>query len=325
MVEEIRPNFFRIEIPLPDTPLKYLNSYVIKGPDRNLIVDTGLNRKECFTAMEAGLAELEVDLDQTDLFITHLHADHFGLVAKLIRPGRKTYFNRPDSEIVESWGGWEPMLVYGGLNGFPADQLRAALDSHPGRKFSSDWVPQLSVLDDNDVITVGDYSFRCIATPGHSRGHTCLYEASEKILLAGDHILIDITPNIQCWSDKENPLKNYLASLDKVARLEIDLVLPGHRSLIHDCRARVAELKEHHYRRAEEILTILQNNGPMNAYQTASKMTWDIECESWDQFPLAQKWFATGEAISHLRYLEEEGKIRRQKADDIVTFVLTER
>jgi len=325
MVEEIRPNFFRIEIPLPDTPLKYLNSYVIKGPDRNLIVDTGLNRKECFEAMESGLAELEVDLTRTDLFITHLHADHFGLVAKLIRPGRKTYFNRPDSEIVESWGGWEPMLVYGGLNGFPADQLRAALDSHPGRKFSSDWVPQLSVLDDNDVITVGDYSFRCISTPGHSRGHTCLYEASEKILLAGDHILIDITPNIQCWSDKENPLKNYLNSLDKVARLEIDLVLPGHRNLIYDCRARVAELKEHHYRRADEILKILQNNGPMNAYQTASKMTWDIECESWDQFPLAQKWFATGEAISHLRYLEEEGKIRRQKADDIVTFVLTER
>jgi len=325
MAEEILSNLFRIEIPMPESPLKYLNSYVIKGPDRNLIVDTGLNRKECLEAMESGLKELEVDLTETDLFITHLHADHFGLVSKLIKPGRKTYFNRPDSEIVEAWGGWEPMLVYGGLNGFPADQLRAALDSHPGRKFSSDWVPQLSVLDDNDVIDVGDYSFRCISTPGHSRGHTCLYEASQKVLLAGDHVLADITPNIQCWSDQENPLKNYLNSLDKVDRLEIDLVLPGHRSLIHDCRARVAELKEHHHHRAEEILEILQNNGPMNAYETASKMTWDIECESWDQFPLAQKWFATGEAISHLRYLEEEGRIRRQKAGEIVTFVLTER
>ena len=39
-------------------------------------------------------------------------------------------------------------------------------------------------------------------------------------------------------------------------------------------------------------------------------MTWDIKADSWDDFPRAQKWFATGEAIAHLRYLEEEGTIR---------------
>ena len=53
-------------------------------------------------------------------------------------------------------------------------------------------------------------------------------------LLAGDHILVDITPNIQCWSDVQNPLKHYLASLEKVAGLQVDLVLPGHRRLIAD-------------------------------------------------------------------------------------------
>ena len=51
MIEEVLPNLFRIEIPLPDSPLKSLNSYVIKAADRNLIIDTGLNRKECFRAM----------------------------------------------------------------------------------------------------------------------------------------------------------------------------------------------------------------------------------------------------------------------------------
>jgi len=37
MAEEIYPGLFRIEIPLPDTPLKYLNSYVIKSEPRSLI------------------------------------------------------------------------------------------------------------------------------------------------------------------------------------------------------------------------------------------------------------------------------------------------
>ena len=50
----------------------------------------------------------------------------------------------------------------------------------------------------------------------------------------------------------------------------------------------------------------------MSAFQVASQMTWDIDSESWDQFPVAQKWFATGEAISHLRYLEEDGKLARR-------------
>ena len=44
MVEEIFPDLHRIEIPLPNNPLKALNSYVIKAPGRNLIVDTGMNR-----------------------------------------------------------------------------------------------------------------------------------------------------------------------------------------------------------------------------------------------------------------------------------------
>ena len=83
MCEEVLPGLFRLKIPLPDSPLKYLNSYVIKGVDRSLIIDTGLNRKECLEAMQKGLSTLGVDLEAADIFVTHLHADHFGLVTKL--------------------------------------------------------------------------------------------------------------------------------------------------------------------------------------------------------------------------------------------------
>jgi glyoxylase-like metal-dependent hydrolase (beta-lactamase superfamily II) len=323
MTEEILPNMFRIKIPLPENPLKYLNSYVIMGSKRNLIIDTGLNRKECLDAMQTGLHELNVDLGETDFFITHLHADHFGLVSRLVTATSKTYFNRPDREIIGSWGRWEPMIHYGGQNGFPKDALSAALKSHPGYKFSSKWVPELSILEDNDTITIGDYFFQCVATPGHTKGHTCLYEPMKKILISGDHILNGITPNIQCWSDQDDPLMNYLVSLDKVHELDVDLVLPGHRRLFRNHRERIAELKKHHRNRAKEVLQIL-DKGPMNAFQVASEMTWDITYESWEQFPVSQKWFATGEAIAHLRYLEKKGMLLRKTEGDVTLFLLNQ-
>jgi glyoxylase-like metal-dependent hydrolase (beta-lactamase superfamily II) len=321
MCEEILPDLFRIKIPLPASPLKYLNAYVIKDAERGLIIDTGLNRQECLAAMQAGLNQLGVSLRDADIFITHLHADHFGLVNKLAGDSTVIYFSRPDKEIIESWEGFEPMIAFAGRNGFPEAEMRAAVDQHPATKYGSDWVPELSILEDGDEIHYGKYRFNCVATPGHTMGHICLYEPEQKILVAGDHILVDITPNIQCWSDEQNPLKFYLASLDKVYRLEVDLVLPGHRRLIQNHRNRIAELKRHHRARLGEVLTILEQ-GPLNAFQIASQMHWDIDCESWGQFPVAQKWFATGEALSHLRYLEEEGKITRRTDREVTAFTL---
>ncbi|MFP4532236.1 MAG: MBL fold metallo-hydrolase [Desulfobacterales bacterium] len=322
MAEEIFPNLFRIQVPLPDTPLKYLNSYVIKAEPRSLIIDTGLNHETCLTAMHEGLTEIGLDPDQADIFITHLHADHFGLVAKLANENTRVFFNRPDAEVIENWQGFEPMIRYAVKNGLSEETLRQSLNKHPGRKFGTDWRPPLSILTDGQQMQVGGYQFTCLHTPGHTRGHMCLYEPEKKILIAGDHILIDITPNIQCWTEDDDPLKNYLESLDKTRALDVERVLPGHRRLFENCRARIDELKAHHFRRLEEVIEILAEKSPLNAFETASYMRWDIEAENWEAFPPAQKWFATGEAISHLRYLENAGRIRRVSDDPVITYAL---
>jgi glyoxylase-like metal-dependent hydrolase (beta-lactamase superfamily II) len=140
-------------------------------------------------------------------------------------------------------------------------------------------------------------------------------------MIAGDHILGDITPNIQCWSDNTNPLKQYLASLDKVYDLKVDLVLPGHRRLFRNYRERIEELKAHHQNRLDEVRQIL-NTGPKTAFQLAAGMQWDIECDSWEQFPVAQKWFATGEAIAHVRYLEAKHETKRETHSQFITYAL---
>jgi glyoxylase-like metal-dependent hydrolase (beta-lactamase superfamily II) len=149
----------------------------------------------------------------------------------------------------------------------------------------------------------------------------CLYEPDQKIFVAGDHILFDITPIISLRSDEHNPLMEYLAGLEKVDSLDIGLVLPGHRAIFGNCKKRIRELKSHHQSRSAEIISILKA-GSLNAYEIASQMNWAVAYDSWDHFPVLQRWFAIGEAIAHLKYLEEKGILRKKWQKEALLYSL---
>jgi glyoxylase-like metal-dependent hydrolase (beta-lactamase superfamily II) len=324
MIEKILADLYKIDIPLPGNPLKAVNSYVIKGPERNLIIDTGWNREECMNAMQVGLREVGVDLGRTDFFITHLHTDHIGLVLSLTTETSKIYFNQPDAHSLENSNArWNHFFHYARINGLPESELQSVPDRHPGYKYRTKGRLAFTILKEGDILDIGEYSFKCVETPGHTEGHMCLYEPDKKVLVSGDHILNNITPNIQLWSDRWDPLKEYLTSLDKVYEFDIELVLPGHREIFRNCKERIMELKDHHSKRVHEILSILEKGGK-NAFQVASEMSWDItyQYDSFDLFPVTQKWFATGEAIAHLKYLEEKGMVRTDLRDHKILYSL---
>ena len=304
MVEEVRERLYRIEVPLPNSPLKGLNSYVIKGDGRDLVIDTGFNRSACYEAMREGLAALRCDPEGTDFLITHMHSDHAGLVGRLAGERSRVYFSRGDAWVFDKDRSVQPMVDYARMNGFPADELTEALASHPGFKYRPERVPELTLIDDGFSLAIGGYHLRALGTPGHTRGHLCLYDANRGILISGDHILFDITPHIESWSYQVDSLRDYLGSLTKVYGLPVEIVLPGHRSLFCDLPGRIDALREHHRERAAELLAVLGSER-LSAYQIAGRMSWDIDCASWELFPVTQKWFATGETLAHLRYLEK--------------------
>ncbi len=337
MIEEVFPRIYRIEVPLPGSPLQSVNSYLLKGERRDLLIDTGMNMEECREVLWPALRFLGVNLPNTDIFITHLHYDHFGLAFPLSSDESTIYINAPDAIFLGDPSLWQKGLIYGRMNGFPEDELQLALEkrNHWLKKlpikeikniieYADDGIEKkpFRIMGDGDILNVGRYSFKCLMTPGHSSGHLCLYEAQNKILFSGDHILEGITPAICLWpGEKQNPLQDYLQSLDKIFNLEVDFILPGHRSIFQDCRGRISQLKAHHSERNKEIIFSLRGK-EMAAYQVASEIRWDIPLP-WGRFPPEQKWIAFAETLAHLKYLEEEGEIISKLQGD--TMVYTEK
>ena len=114
---------------------------------------------------------------------------------------------------------------------------------------------------------------------------------------------------------------DYLKSLDRTAALDVAELYPAHRAETGDLRRRTEELKAHHARRIADALRTVAETPGLTAYEIAGRMAWSIRCRNWTEFPLTQKFFAVGEALAHLDYLEARGQIHcRETAGKRVYF-----
>ena len=325
MFEQIHsnPDIYKVPVVLPNNPLKNLNCYIIKTPSENLVIDTGFNQPECLEALTGGLKALDIDMDRTTLFLTHLHSDHIGLVNHIATGQTKILMSRTDYDYLsrdvdgDNWRWMEHKFFREGLSEDLIERQRAV---NPARQYAPEYLFKAEGVSDGDRFTVGAYTFRCIQTPGHTPGHTCLFMEKEKILFAGDHILFDITPNITMWRGVEDSLGNYLESLKKIRSLDIRLVLPAHRKNDMDVYERIRQIEAHHDRRIRQTLSIIQEEPGLNACEIGARMTWSMRGKNWDEFPIQQKWSAIGETISHLDYLLLRNKIIRHDEKETIYY-----
>ncbi|EHQ87868.1 MBL fold metallo-hydrolase [Desulfosporosinus youngiae] len=320
MVIEIYPHIFKNEIPLPNNPLKAINNYIIVSESKNLIIDTGFNTAECLTELMNGLRELNIDLNKTDLLITHMHVDHSGLAHVLKDYGvRVVYFSQIDGEISNQTS--QRDVFFKSLNqllGFQSDfTIKFGKEFGVRRSGTLDFSP----LYEGDILVIGDYCFEVVDIPGHTPGHIGLYERQHKLFFCGDHILDEITPNITFWGFEQDILATYFKSLNKVYDYEIDYLFPAHRRIITDHHKRINELLHHHEERLNEILGILKE-GRKTPIDVAASMHWDIGHKKWSDFPSSQMWFASGEALSHLECLVHRGLVERTNKDGVLLYGL---
>ncbi len=316
MVTKITKNIYKKVLPLPNNPLREINAYIITG-ERNILIDTGFNRPECEEALKSAFEELGIN--SADLLITHLHSDHCGLVAKFADNNSIIYSSETDGELINFESGnlyWKMLDDLFIKYGFPKAEFGRNTDIHPGRKYCNKDRINFTYISEGDILKYGGYELKVVLTPGHTPGHMCLYDEKNKILFCGDHILGTITPNICIEIGVENPLNDYIQSLKKIEKLDVKLLLSAHGTPVENMYDRINELYKHHEQRLNEVLSILGNESK-TAYMTAEKMTWEIDCKNWNDFPAPQKWFATGEAVSHLQYLYFLGKVVKEEKNGV--------
>ena len=138
MLTKLAENLYRQAVPLPNNPLREINAYLITG-ERNLLIDTGFNRPECEEALRSAFDQLGIT--ETDLFITHLHSDHCGLIGKFAREGSVIYAGETDGELINFETGnlyWRMLDALFVKYGFPKADFGYNTDIHPGRKYCQD-------------------------------------------------------------------------------------------------------------------------------------------------------------------------------------------
>ena len=327
--EQVARGVYRICVPLPNNPLRAVNSYVVMDSHRPLVIDLGFDLQECYDVLTSGLAALDLTWDDVDVFFTHGHPDHCGMVNMVERPSTTFYagfssFYEPqevhhvDNRGFRAWiqGAYEflpqgvsrPQVT-------PEEKLQIIQHSIDYSSMEEVVIPSSSVmpqvLHDGDVFTRGGRNFKVIETKGHSEGHLCLYDPDDKLLFCGDQMLAKITPVVSTFALGKPVLKEFIASTKALGQLGARLALGGHRDPILDVARRADELVEHHGRRNDEIVCALEN-GALGLVEITKSITWRSPIPNWDDWPLKQKFFSMGETLAHLSYLESEGRVGHQ-------------
>ena len=321
-MQEVYHNIYQILVPLPNNPLKVLNSYVIKGSPRNLIIDTGFNMPESEESLKSGLKALDIDLDKTDIFITHLHADHSGLMDKLKTPANRVWISEMDGQILFFNTldiCWECVMQQQTPMGFPHDHRMNKTD-HPGYAHFASQLPELSFFQIGEEFIIGEYRLEVIDLKGHTPGQTGLFDREKGILFSGDHILFNITPNITYWNSGMDDLGNFLENLKKIKDMPVKTLFPAHRQIITNPQERAEQLLEHHDRRLNHILKVLDVKNS-TIYEIAAGIPWNFGGGQFLKFPKSQQWFAAGEVRAHMEHLERQNLVRKDvNADSALVY-----
>lgn len=324
--QEISPGVYQCPSPIPNAPLRAINTYLIVDHGEVMLVDCGWNTPLALDFLEAYLHRLGLGFrDVRTIVVTHLHPDHYGLAGKVQElTGATLLLHR--SEIQHLGARYErvdslldEMAEWLRVNGVPDDQMatiqRSSLDI---LRWVSPSRPE--ALVGGETIRVGRRDFEVIWTPGHTSGHICLYEPATALLFTGDHVLPRISPNISLHPQYVgNPLADFLDSLKVVRRLSTEAVLPGHLDSFREVAPRAAELIHHHEGRIGEILDAL-GQVECTAFEAASRMTWANGRFTWQDLQPFQQRMALLEVVAHLELMRSRGSADREVRGNLVLY-----
>ncbi|HEY7107482.1 MAG TPA: MBL fold metallo-hydrolase [Acidimicrobiia bacterium] len=311
-VERVRPGIWSIPVPLPIV-LRYVLVYAFETDDGVYIIDAGWNTDDAYDALDRGLLRAGYAMtDVKGVMVTHIHADHYGLAGRIReKSGAWVALHPADAALLQDrYQEPEDLLEQMGKFlrrlGAPASEIEELRNaSMPVRQFVEVAHPDV-LLRDGQHPEVAGWDLTAVWTPGHSPGHLCFWEPTNKVMFTGDCVLPRITPNVSLNPQTgDDPLGDYLRSLDRIAAYDGE-GFPAHEWRFGSLRDRTRELKDHHEHRFAEVVAAIEG-GCSTAWEITPRMTWS---RPWDETTQFARRSAISEALAHLRTLEVRGVVR---------------
>ena len=326
---EIVPGVYWLSTFLPFR-LRAVNLWLLRDGDAWTMVDCGFPLLEVRRQIEAVWDTVLDGHPIRRLFVTHYHPDHAGNCRWIcerwgIVP-TMTSSEHAQSEFLlgQSWQNSSAARIAfwhkHGLSGEEVAEVDRSWNLH--RALFAPPPAQWHPVSDGDMLQIAGTEWTVIVASGHAPEQALLYAKQRNLLISGDQVLPQITPNVSVRFEDPTaePLSQFLESNRRLAQLCGDpMVLPSHKLPFLGLQARIQVIQGHHEERCELIEHALKT-GPRTAASLIPVLFGNLK-----SFTGHDTGFALGESLAHLHYLVSQGRVTASEQEGVIVFAANPR
>lgn len=229
----MRENLKVIQVPIPTPtllPHTTTNCYLIGNQNESILVDAGYDLPETRTLLEEEIKAHDLAIPDK-IILTHAHPDHAPGVKKLMH--------------------WSPTIYC------HKEEKAQILDAISPIK-------NISILVDEEKLTVAGQEIIVIHGPGHTKGHLSLYLPSSQVFIAGDNIVAEGTTWIGA---PDGDMSDYINTLRRIRKMKISKIGPGHGDWVLKPYEQIDFVINRRLEREKQIKLLLQKHEHLTSNQ----------------------------------------------------------
>ena len=226
-----------------DKNARYPNSNSLLIGD--YLIDTGVSGKV--------IRKIKKQFSINHVILSHWHEDH--IHGNYLLPNARFYSHEKDKPIIEDVN---KMISYYNVEGLPIGEELGKLLIYI--KIQNTIINK--TIEEGDIFRINDSThLHVLYTPGHTAGHCAFYEPRSKIGFLGD---IDLS-KLPYYGNIDADLAKYEKSIDRLVKMDFDIVVTGHKGPIMGRQAITEELEKFRnilYKRDERVLAHFNETSP---------------------------------------------------------------
>jgi glyoxylase-like metal-dependent hydrolase (beta-lactamase superfamily II) len=305
--DRVLPGLWRLRLPLPWPGVPHVNAFAIAAFGGIVLVDTGLHEPGAMRQLERALDQAGAGLEHVRLLVcTHAHSDHYGLAGPIVEQAGCELWMHPNHAHMTKAAqdperAFERRFEVARQSGVPAQLVEQAREARRGQGFG---IAEI-VMPDRQLVPGVTFdtdlgTWHVHETPGHAPSHVVLHQPERGLLLSGDHLLGRVSLYYD-YGYSPDPAGEFLASLDVVDQLDVQLVLAGHGRPVREAHSLIEANRRTVHERVDRVRRAIAD-GPRTPYELVPAML-DAEMPT----GMMLNWGLT-ETLCYLRHLERLGE-----------------